>query len=1035
MGRIIAQLMMALRSVLSRFGFASAGSSMPEKDPLDVRKSAILLSDGNFRETPEPYLVESESAHTLRDSKSEEPARLIEVQSDRSIKERETDSEAVEMEAAEVSVRRRQPMQNEDSPTKCEPLFKGAYKEGFGSVTSIRDSRAQEEKTAHVTDGEMEQAPTRHQLQMGDIESPDGEPTRSEEKNDVLAERDSAGSAEGTRCFSPHGETSHEASASPTDSGTLDGREDENGSVCPEDIGAGDGVADTKHVEEEAHQNEVPPRSNFLLAPDTQSEQLTDISSTNVCEQGATGSEFSSASPVSVPNEYTRGREDLPEDQTAASAGVQVPDSGGVGCPPVEEGAQNSTEEYVQTAVDDTRVPSPRRPTPAEDAREYTAEVWDVSEVDCEYARWNNAVVEHLLLARPPSDEAYLCINPRILARVFEEAGFGSLIPEEAERQFSTAVARVYRGRLLGHSGRLRVLRRCSGGAPPDCVAFLAASVLAAFRMQSDEELSGNAYYRRLADLLGCETQGVHPVGFDPVVFESLWVFLCNWLREVHKRRLAMPKGDVGFRRFVALPLAHVPLRSLDIEKLPAFFSWARYQPGSRVRHDRLLADLKQWQQSRNMLTPTGAKALSDDRSPAVLAQVSAELDSWDGSFVESTGRRTALVEIQFDVVQRIPVFSYLPRRPPGFPGVFDGGERVFEASDEGWYDPAEIRPEDGELLESGFEWFSHSNCVHFTLKRPGAVVVPFTPSPVCSGFLSSRRLLRGVRCSILCRNNVVPAVKEYLSEVVQTALSPVSHPSLPNGWSMFRNFSACVHIEPPPGLEALEVDPNVELIVMGGLRIGRRWSWLNGAPPRILVSGVEAQDGIKINGAPMGVIASGEVLTDEVFAGTGEYLIEAGSVRRRIEIARPRMAVRRAIEEREPIDGRGRKLALPRGSWTIIGCSPGQVCHSRGEFFRGTIASCPFHPSWAVQVGAGPGAVVAAFTSPRPPQTVGLHELTGRTRKMLDRWTSTIYEAHIRRPRFIGLNGAVPDASVVDVWRQYTALAKEIKRRLKRPQ
>ena len=140
----------------------------------------------------------------------------------------------------------------------------------------------------------------------------------------------------------------------------------------------------------------------------------------------------------------------------------------------------------------------------------------------------------------------------------------------------------------------------------PDCAAFLAASVLAAYRMQADDEAAAHAYYVRLAELLRCDMSAAHPTGFHPAAFESLWVFLQNWLREEHDLRLARPTADVGLRRFVALPLAHVPLRCLDIEKLPTFFYWAGYEPGGRVPRDRLYADLCMWQQARSSLTQPG---------------------------------------------------------------------------------------------------------------------------------------------------------------------------------------------------------------------------------------------------------------------------------------------------------------------------------------------------------------------------------------------------------------------------------------------
>ncbi|NLX97562.1 MAG: hypothetical protein GXY83_15445 [Rhodopirellula sp.] len=677
---------------------------------------------------------------------------------------------------------------------------------------------------------------------------------------------------------------------------------------------------------------------------------------------------------------------------------------------------------------------SPRRPPPAEDAREFLTVVPDISMVAEEYARWNSAVVEQVLLAKAACEDVYLCVNPRILAWAYGEAGFDVLTPEEAEQRFAAAVGSVYRRRVLEHDSHLRVLRRCGDDGSPDCAAFLAASVLAAYRMQSDEELSGNAYYRRLADLLGCDMSGTHPVGFSPRVFESLWVFLRNWLDEAHGRRLATRRSDAVLR-YVALPLAHVPLRSLDIEKLPAFFVWAGYEPGSRVRRDRLCADLRLWQQSRNSLTQTGAEALLDDRSEAVVAQVSAELESWDGSASDSLSRRSALVEVHFDIVQRQPVFAYLPRRPSGFPVVFDDGEHVFEASDEGWYDPARIVPEDGELLASGFEWRSGANCAEFTLRRSATLALALTPSSNYSGFLSSRRVLRGVKCSVLCRHETVDTVEEYLSEVAQARLNAVNHPSLPQGWSIIRDFTAQVHVEAPGGLESLEVDSNVNLVVSGGLRIGRRWSWVAGAPPGVLVTGLEAGQRATVNGAPVGVSPAGELMTNGLLDEPGEYLIEAGRVRRRIEVLNPQVPV----HPPNPTSGstgamscRPVRIALPKGSWTLIGAAPGEVCRSRSASVRGSLASCPFRPLWAVQVGAGPGASVAVLARPQLPRRFTLRGLNRSRRRDCERWAGVIYDANIRRPHFLTLCAVVPKEEVKCTWKQYAAAAKEIKRVLK---
>lgn len=1029
MKRMIEILLKAMRALLSRFGGSSrSSSSLNMHRSISSQPGPSLSSDieeqSEFCKSAKSQPIEPFSDDGPTESGGEDvPAEV------------RPESVGIHIMKGEVASKEESPVPAELDVPKVSEFDAASEPE-----PSLHDGSSAIEKKPVADDGGCESDLKNQSSKEGVVESQAEAQASSEDMHDTLdgsALDESNGAVAGPATNSEISSDT-QLTSMPLGSGSVHSNKEGEVSIDSENLRVEGSGADIESLEEEPHHiDQHGSNINLPLTSVANHEEEEEDFSASTSEQDLDDANPKSRVLSDGMGEDQKNLMDLSSGDATVPAGVdgQVARDHDDIVRPLRQQENSITSAVIRLACESTKgASSPRRPAPREDAGEYKILVRDVSAVDQEYARWNRVIVEQLLLAEMSAENVYLCVNPRILARVYGDAGFDLLTPDQAEQRFSTATAQIYRKRVLEHSDRLHVLRRCGDGGFPDCAGFLAASVLAAYRMQSDEEVSGNAYYKRLADLLGCGTQGVHPVGFDPAVFESLWMFLHNWLREVHGRRLAMPRGDVGFRRFVALPLAHVPLRSLDVDKLPAFFSWAGYQPGGRVRHDRLLSDLRRWQQARNALTPTGAESLSDDRSDAVAAQVSAELESWDGSFYESESKRTALVEVQFDVVQRSPVFFYLPRRPPGFPEVFDGGERVFEASEEGWYDPAQVRPEDGELLGNGFEWPSNVDGVQFMLRRPGAVVVALTPSSICSGFLSNRRLLRGVRCSVLVRNNVLSTVQDYLSEVAQSALNPVSHPLLPNGWAMFRDFTARVHIEAPPGLEALEVDPNVELIIAGGLRVGRRWSWLAGAPPRILVSGVEEQDSIKVNDAPVEVGENGELPTGAVFAEPGEYIIEAGRVRRRIEIAQPQVSVRSEADRPEPIDGRRRRIALPHGSWTLIGPSPDQVSQEHGgEFFRGTIASCPFQPSWAIQVGAGPGAVVAALASPSPPRTVSLHRLTGQARRVVERWTSAVYEAHIRRPRFIGLGVAVPDAGAVDTWRMYAALAKEIKRSLKR--
>jgi len=668
-----------------------------------------------------------------------------------------------------------------------------------------------------------------------------------------------------------------------------------------------------------------------------------------------------------------------------------------------------------------------------EDICEYEVEESSLAPISDEYLCWNRAIAEHLLLNQSSGHEVFLAVTPRILAHIWLESGAGSLTPEDAEAHFADAVSRIYRARVLANDAGLRVLRRCGDNEIPDCIGFLSLSVLAAYRMQSDEEAAGHAYYIRLAKLLNCDLSGTYPIGFNPTVFESLWLFLRSWLKKENGAHLIAPgREEAGFRHYVALPLAHVPLRCVDIEKLPNFFVWAGYQPGSRVSAERLSSELQSWNQSQSVFTPTGAAALNDNRRSAVMAQVEGELESWDGSTVESKGCNSATVEIMLDWVLRRPNLFYLPRCPTTFPKLFQSGERVFEATDEGWYDPLPIGPEDGMLISDGFEWKTTVNGMQLVLRRSGALVIPFSPSEY-SNFHSRRGLLLGVPCAVLCQEHLTETVERYLAEISHEPCRPISDPQLPSGWRLFNNVIAKRRMDPPFGLEALKVDSNVELVVSGGLRIGRRWAWIAGAPPQITAAGLEPNTSVTLDGTPVQTSKEGVLQVSGGLSQPGVHFVEAGGVRRRIEVVKPEFSARTPVGSRDMWIHEGVAVALPQGSWVLIGPIPGEIARTEYQYFGGSMGKCLFKPIWAVEVNAGPGAKVAALGTAGPQDVPVLVKLGNQKRLLIESWVQMIYNAHIRRPNFVRIDDSISETEMAETWRKYVAKAKQIKRALKK--
>jgi hypothetical protein len=669
-----------------------------------------------------------------------------------------------------------------------------------------------------------------------------------------------------------------------------------------------------------------------------------------------------------------------------------------------------------------------RRPEPSS---EYPVAALPAPSAD--YRFWNRAIAEHLLLKNAAGSDLYLTITPRILARAFAELQGSTLTAQEAEEHFVTAVSASYRTRILANRARLRVLRRTGDDGLPECIAFLGLTVLAAYRMHGDEEATGLAYYLRLGELLQCELSGPYPAGFDPVVFESLWFFLRDWLAQ-RGGRLALPAPEAGSRRFVGLPLAHVPLRSLDIEKLPGFFFWAGYQPSSEVTPHSLADDFARWVRARVALTPTGIAAFADARRSAVLAEIRAELDSWDGTCDESVSRRSASVEILFDPVQHRPELFYVPRRPPGFPARFDDGVHVFDGSDDGWYGRISIRPPDGPDLARGFGWHSAQSGVEFALRRAATSVISMVPGDDYSGFMSARGLRRNVPCAVLCQEDVAKTVAEYLSHVAERQCRPLQHHDLPTGWSLFPGISARRLAAAPAGLESLDIQANVGLIPSGGIRLGNRWSWLQGAPPRIIVTGSEPGIPITIDGSAATVDENGMLSADGSLMALGAHVIQVGPVRRTVEIVEPSLYVN-SEHATEPVEGSAHAvLALPPGPWTVVGVIPGQVARPKHSLRQGAIVECNFAPSWAIRIGPNRGATVLNVSPgvPSLPESTRGKSVRALSSRVIFDWTSSIYTAAVRHPQIDSLIGERDQVALAASWKAYAQCASQIKRTIR---
>ena len=224
--------------------------------------------------------------------------------------------------------------------------------------------------------------------------------------------------------------------------------------------------------------------------------------------------------------------------------------------------------------------------------------------------------------------------------------------------------------------------------------------------------------------------------------------------------------------------------------------------------------------------------AVNDERRPTVLAQIANELEVWDGTGVDESGKTRANVEIALEFLNRQPRLSYLARCPAGFPEGFHASDRHLQTIEGGWYDPIPIPASDGAFLASGFNWAFNCNGKSFVLSRPQTRAIPLVAQETASALISNNCRSSGSKCAVICVDDQAASTAQYLSDVCGYVL--FSHKASPRVGryllaSMFLGVTSSLQV----GWEESAADFGIQILYVGGLRVGN--AYLKHATPRIL--------------------------------------------------------------------------------------------------------------------------------------------------------------------------------------------------------
>jgi len=185
------------------------------------------------------------------------------------------------------------------------------------------------------------------------------------------------------------------------------------------------------------------------------------------------------------------------------------------------------------------------------------------------YTEWNQALISYFLKGVPRGSKIYLSVDDDVLDRM----GQGFFLTLSGSDNWSDDFQEAIRKDvIIDKQVNLNRIQGRDKNDNPNCVAFLGACVLAAYRMANEDKISELNYFKRLREILNLpgspRPQGMKS-GKDAE--EPLWKAWNYWLWEQGFQPSAYPGR--GPQKYINYPISQCLLRQADKDKLQVLFA------------------------------------------------------------------------------------------------------------------------------------------------------------------------------------------------------------------------------------------------------------------------------------------------------------------------------------------------------------------------------------------------------------------------------------------------------------------------------
>jgi len=465
------------------------------------------------------------------------------------------------------------------------------------------------------------------------------------------------------------------------------------------------------------------------------------------------------------------------------------------------------------------------------------------------YSEWNTQIAQYFISTAQEGTGIYLSVSEDVLVDIGIK-----MVPPVPEMDAVEDFERSVRAEVVTENGSvdLTPLDSLDPGVPKG-VAFIAAQVLAAYRMAEDIEINANNYFERLNSLLGIQAAG-RPPGMSPASEneQPLWDMWNSWL--LRQGYLPTAENGSGPTSYIALPISQSLVRQADEDKLADVFGLIG--PGSNPDMDILFYQVSRY---KTYLTGHLREMLNDPgtRYEALVDEIYTSWLDWKENGRRVIGRvrkRRVLSSISLklyrtnDPLEGVEYYLYpeMPRMSTSLDGVsvrLDEHNEVLRRDRPGWWAPLPRPAISDDLDGCQFLVDGHPSLKTLRLEPRNFWILVHDQDDPGSGVRASwRRPTLGEPFTLLFRDTIISDLRLLKDEVlIDWEGTPTK--SRFDGWSEISDCSAIstvgwtgVFTNDSDLIQALRPIERIYIGLSGGLRLSEPLRWLASHPPEVLV-------------------------------------------------------------------------------------------------------------------------------------------------------------------------------------------------------